>query len=150
MSDYDSDLLIWSEHQAELLRRMGAGEHVNNQIDWDNVAEEIASLGRSDKRELRSRIRTILTHLIKLRISPATDPRAGWQATILRERAELRDLMRQSPSLRPSLPDVVREEVTEARQLAAADLAAYGERPRPDPGDPDFSADQVLGPWMPD
>ena len=42
MSDlYDTDLVIWSERQAELLRRMAAGERVNDQIDWENVAEEI-------------------------------------------------------------------------------------------------------------
>ena len=58
MADYDTDLLLWSEHQAALLRRMGAGEHVNDQVDWSNVAEEIESLGISDKRQLRSRLGT--------------------------------------------------------------------------------------------
>lgn len=54
MADYDTDVLLWSERQAALLRRMGAGERVNDQVDWPNVAEEIESLGRSDKREMRS------------------------------------------------------------------------------------------------
>ena len=48
MSDYDTDILTWSERQADLLRRVGAGEAVNARIDWDNVAEEIESLGRSE------------------------------------------------------------------------------------------------------
>ncbi len=39
------DQLIWSERQAGLLRRMGPGERVNDQVDWTNVAEEIESLG---------------------------------------------------------------------------------------------------------
>jgi hypothetical protein len=46
MSDpYQSDVLVWSEHQAELLRRLAAGERVNDQVDWQNVIEEIDSVG---------------------------------------------------------------------------------------------------------
>ena len=98
ISDYDADLVIWSGHQADLLRRMGAGERVNDLIDWANVAEEIKSLGRSDKRELRSRIATILEHLIKLRTSPAVEPRAGWRDTIIRARRELQLVVDDSPA----------------------------------------------------
>jgi Domain of unknown function DUF29 len=59
MSDYDTDLLLWSERQAALLRRAAAGERVNDQVDWENIAEEIESLGKSDRRELTNRIRTM-------------------------------------------------------------------------------------------
>ncbi len=46
MSDlYGDDILLWSERQAALLRRMGAGERVNDLVDWENVAEEIESVG---------------------------------------------------------------------------------------------------------
>ena len=45
MSDYATDILTWSERQSALLRRVGAGEKVNDQVDWDNVAEEIESVG---------------------------------------------------------------------------------------------------------
>ncbi|WP_428491884.1 DUF29 family protein [Rhodopila sp.] len=49
MSDYDADILVWSEHQADLLRRRGAGELVNEaDLDWTNLAEEIADVGRSE------------------------------------------------------------------------------------------------------
>jgi Domain of unknown function DUF29 len=61
MSDYDTDLVLWSREQAELLRRMAVGERVSDQVDWENVAEEIESLGRSDWRELRRRIQVILS-----------------------------------------------------------------------------------------
>lgn len=63
MADYDTDLLLWSERQAALLRRMGAGERVNDQVDWANVAEEVESLGVSQRHQLRSRLGTILLHL---------------------------------------------------------------------------------------
>jgi hypothetical protein len=45
MSDYDADILIWSERQAALLRRFAAGERVNDHIDWINLVEEVGSLG---------------------------------------------------------------------------------------------------------
>ena len=150
MSDYDTDVLVWSERQAELLRRMGAGERVNDQVDWANVAEEIESLGKSDRRELRSRVRTILVHLIKLQASPAAEPRAGWRETIQQQRAEIRGLINDSPSLRPTVPAAIEEEIEEAGQIAALALAGFDETPRIAPGTLSFTADQVLGPWMPD
>lgn len=148
MSEYDTDLVVWSERQANLLRRMGAGHRVNDLIDWANVAEEIESLGRSDKRELRSRIATILEHLIKLQVSPGNDPRTGWRDTIIRARREIGRLLKDSPSLRPTVPDAIAEELPGAIEDAATGLHRYGQPPVP----PDiaFTQDQVLGPWLPD
>jgi hypothetical protein len=151
MSDlHDIDVVIWSERQAALLRRMAAGERVNDQVDWENVAEEIAALGISDRRELRSRVRTILAHLLKLQASPATEPRAGWYETVLEQRARLRTLLRDSPSLRSTLPAVIGEELPDARALAHAALAHHKEQPRVDPAGLTYADEQVLGPWMPD
>ena len=48
-SAYDTDIVTWSERQAELLRRVGAGEHINDLVDWENVAEEIEDVGRSQR-----------------------------------------------------------------------------------------------------
>lgn len=148
MSDYDTDILVWSEQQAALLRRRAAGELLNEaDLDWSNIAEEIESLGRSDRRELRSRVATILVHLIKLEASPATDPRAGWRVTVLEQRAGLRDVRRDSPSLTRTVAAVVAEEIEAAREIAAISLA--GEEPRIDPATLTFTLDQVLGPWLP-
>ncbi|HEY3847401.1 MAG TPA: DUF29 domain-containing protein [Acetobacteraceae bacterium] len=149
MSDYDTDLLLWSERQAALLRRAAAGERVNDQVDWENIAEEIESLGKSDRRELTNRIRTILTHLIKLQVSPATEPRPGWHETIIEQRAEIRTLLEDSPSLRPTAPTIINKELPAARAAALASLAGYNEQPRVDPAVLDFTADQVLGTWLP-
>ncbi len=146
---YDTDIVIWSQRQAELLRRMAAGERVNDQVDWENVAEEIEALGISDRRELRNRVRTILTHLLKLQVSPAAEPRASWCDTILEQRAQLRTLLRESPSLRPTLPAVIDDELADARALAQASLAHHGEQSRVDPTGLAYTDDQVLGPWLP-
>jgi hypothetical protein len=50
----DEDILLWSEHQAELLRRLAAGEPVNERLDWANIIEEVESVGRSDLRAVQS------------------------------------------------------------------------------------------------
>jgi hypothetical protein len=43
---YDADILLWSEQPAELLRRLAGGERVNDQVDWESVIDEVASVGR--------------------------------------------------------------------------------------------------------
>jgi hypothetical protein len=62
---YDEDFVAWSEQQAEALRA-AARTGSNQQLDWENLAEEIESLGRSQRRELRSRLSVIMEHLVKL------------------------------------------------------------------------------------
>src|SRR5271166_4209161 len=75
---YDFDLVLWAEDQADLLRRRAAGELVNDaELDWLNIAEEIEDLGRSQRRELGSRIAEILDHLIRREVSSADGPRGG-------------------------------------------------------------------------
>jgi hypothetical protein len=147
---YDQDFVLWTEEQAALLRR---AKDSNLPLDWENLAEEIESLGKSNRRELRSQTRRILRHLLKLEASPAAEPRAGWRATIRDARSEIEDLLRDSPSLRREVDTFVVEELGAAADLAAEDLAIYGEPPqtieaRRAVGG--FSADQLLGDWFPD
>ena len=141
---YDEDLVAWTEKQADALHRRAA-----NEIDWDNVAEEIESLGRSERNELRSRIRTILDHLIRLQTSPAPEPTRGWRRTVVEQRAQLEDVLKESPSLKPKVADIIAEELPKAHVLAALALEEYGEHPRVDPAALSFTADQVLGSWLP-
>ena len=150
MSDYDTDLVLWSREQAELLRRMGAGERVTDQVDWGNVAEEIESLGRSDRRELGSRIQIILLHLIKLQVSPATQPRGGWKRTIVGQRAQVERLLKDSPSLRPMVPTAISDAMRSAQELAGLELEEFDEQRLADPAHLTFGEDQVLGSWLPD
>jgi hypothetical protein len=65
---YDRDFVLWTEEQSALLRN---AKDSNLPLDWDNLAEEIESLGRSQRTELKSQIRRILRHLFKLVASPA-------------------------------------------------------------------------------
>jgi hypothetical protein len=106
-------------------------------------------LGKSDRRELTNRVRVILTHLIKLQASPAVQPRPHWHETIIEQRAEIRTLLDDSPSLRPTVAIIISKELSAARAAATASLATYDEQARVDPDTLDFTADQVLGPWLP-
>jgi hypothetical protein len=151
MSDlYDTDLLLWSEHQADRLRRRAAGELVKDaELDWANIAEEIEALGKSDKRELRNHIGTILAHLIKVLVSPAEEPRIGWRVTVLEQRRGVAALLEDSPSLRQSVGRAMTAELPGARMEARTSLAAYSEPLRLDPDTLAFTEEQVLGPWLP-
>jgi len=151
MSDlYDTDFVIWSRQQSELLRRRASGELVNEaEIDWPNVAEEIEALGKNEARALASKLATVMEHLLKLEASPAVDPRAGWRATIRRERTDIHRLLKDAPSLRPTVAAVIAEELGAARREAAASLADNGETPRIAIEGIVYDEDQVLGDWLP-
>ena len=77
MALYDKDFVAWSKQQAEALRA-AARSGSNQRLDWQNLAEEIEGLGISQRSVLRSQIRRIIRHLIKLEHSRAIEPRRGW------------------------------------------------------------------------
>jgi hypothetical protein len=82
---YDEDFVIRSREQAAALRTAGRGA-TNQPLDWENLAEEIESLGKSDRRELASRLAVIIEHLAKLEHSPAQYPRNRRRQTIRRRK----------------------------------------------------------------
>ena len=93
MSAYEHDLYAWTQTQGAALRRRAA-----NEIDWDNLAEEIETSGRSDRREIRSRLEVLLIHLLKWRFQP--ELRCGSrQASIEEARHRIAILIADSPSL---------------------------------------------------
>jgi hypothetical protein len=77
---YDTDVVAWSERQGELLRRVGAGEQVNDQVDWENVAEEIEDVGRSEWHAVESLLTEALLHMLKAQAWPLVLAVPGWQA----------------------------------------------------------------------
>jgi hypothetical protein len=122
---YDRDFVRWTEEQAAALRSVAAGG--NARLDYENLIEEIESLGGALKHELASRIATIIEHLLKLEFSPAALPEPGWRSTIRRERRMIEELLDENPSLRVRVPsDVARTWRRVARQVAG-DLADRGE-----------------------
>src|SRR5580704_3419998 len=94
---YDHDVLAWSEHQAELLRRIARGERVND-VDWEHVVEEIEDVGLSELNAVCSYFRQMLAHLLKLRGWPDNQACEHWRDEIATFQVEA--IARFAPSMR--------------------------------------------------
>ena len=106
--DYEADFHAWLMEQSRRLRMLRIPG-----IDSENIAEEIESLARQDKREVLSRFAVLLMHLLKWRHQPNRRGKS-WRSTIDGQRQAIEVVLRDSPSLRPSLPAVVAEAYTMA------------------------------------
>jgi hypothetical protein len=112
---YDADFVRWTEEQAATLRaRRFAG------LDLENLAEEIESLGKRDRRRLRSRLTVLLMHLLKWAYQPEQRSGSG-DSTIRTQRSEVRQLLEDSPTLRREIPAIIAERYELARRNAAAE-----------------------------
>jgi Domain of unknown function DUF29 len=99
---YDRDFYAWANEQAALLR---AGRLAD--ADIAHIAEEIESMGKTEKRELVSRLTVLLLHLLKWEFQPARRG-ASWEATIKVQRNRLEDHLDDNPSLKAITPEAVR------------------------------------------
>ena len=148
---YDEDFVAWTEQQAEALRAAARGG-TNKPLDWENLAEEVESLGKSDRRELHSQIYRIIRHLAKLQFSPTTEPRLGWRESIGDGRKQSELVLADSPSLKPQLEQIVAGETDSAIRRAISDLGEFGEIDRATERalrQTRYTVDQVLGDWFP-
>ena len=89
MSDlYETDVLLWSEQQAALLRRLAAGERVNEQIDWQNVIDEVESVGSEQLHAVESFLVQALVHMLKAEAWPLSRDVGHWHAEARRFRGD--------------------------------------------------------------
>ena len=112
-SNYDSDFYAWAMEQAALIR---AGNLAA--VDLEHVAEEIESMGKSEKRELISRLTVLLMHLLKWRFQPSRRGNS-WRATITVQRRALARHMADNPGLRAKLPEAIADAYGDAILTAA-------------------------------
>ncbi len=102
MSDptlYDDDILLWSEQQAAAIRKLGATRRdLPNELDIENVAEEIESVGRSELAAVKSYLRLIFLHLMKLALDAASQDVPHWRSEIVGFHSEV--IGRYAPSMR--------------------------------------------------
>ena len=132
---YERDFYAWTQEQAAKLRA-----RAHDDIDWENAAEEIETLGRSDKREVRNRLIIILAHLLKWQFQPGKRS-SGWRGSLAESRDQIRELIDESASLRP-YPASVRDGAYRIARLKAA-----GESELPEPHFPEtcpYSVEQIL------
>ena len=121
---YDQDFYAWTQQNANLLRQGRAAE-----IDLEHLTEEIEEMGKEQRHALRSQLRHLLGHLLKLQFSPATAPRPGWIEEVQNARAEIADRLADNPSLQPQMPSIFAEIWPRASRQAIESLHAYGEQP---------------------
>jgi hypothetical protein len=97
--DYESDILTWTEQQAALLRRLGAGESVV--LDYENIAEEIEAVGRHELRACRSLLRLAIRHILKAEAWPLSRDAPTWRADAIDFREQAAEAF--TPSMRQKI-----------------------------------------------
>lgn len=96
---YETDVVAWASEQAALLRSRKLSE-----IDIEKIAEEIEDVGKSEQRELASRMTVLIAHLLKWKYQPARRG-TSWERTIKAQRKEVLYSLKESPSLKTKLED---------------------------------------------
>src|SRR5438552_12391418 len=120
---YDTDILEWSEQQASALRNLARTRHdLSNELDWENVAEEIECVGRSEFAAVRSYVRQILIHIIKGVSAPNSDSMRHWRTEVTTFHDDLLDRISPSMLTRIDLDAIW----TRAVNRAETDLSDHG------------------------
>jgi ribosomal protein L29 len=96
---YEQDVVAWASEQAELLRSGNL-----TALDVEHIAEEIADVGKSEQRELASRMSVLLAHLLKWQFQPSHQSKS-WKFTIRTQRKEIAYVLNEAPSLRGKFSD---------------------------------------------
>jgi hypothetical protein len=102
-STHDHDFYAWTQEQVNLLK---TGQL--DQVDWQNIVEEIEDMGRSEKRQLESRLEILIIHLLKWQFQPSLRSRS-WQLTIKEQRLRLEKLLEKNPSLQPNVTAAIED-----------------------------------------
>lgn len=136
---YEADFAAWSFRQAELVRGRRFDE-----LDIENIAEEIESLGRNLRRELYRRMARLIEHLIKLEVSRLHDPRRQWILSVAEQRRQIDELIVDNSSLKPKLPEVFEKAWKHGAEMARGGLEAFDHDMVPDA--PSFTLADALDP----
>ena len=110
---YNEDFYSWVKITAKLLR-----EKRFNEIDLDNLIDEVETLGRSERKAIKSNLKVLLMHLLKYQYQPEKRSKS-WLVTIKEHRQRLQDDLKDSRSLKPYFQEIFTETYQQARELAA-------------------------------
>ncbi|MEI7608252.1 MAG: DUF29 domain-containing protein [Rhodospirillaceae bacterium] len=148
-SPYEADFYAWTQDQARRLRE-AAASCVNLPLDFENLAEEVESMGSEQALAIESALVRILEHLLKLEHSPAANPRAGWIETVDTQRDEVARRLRRNPALVRQLPEFVEAAWPAARKHARRGLARHDETAETIPPACPYTPNQALDEdWWP-
>ena len=132
---YDEDFFLWTQRQAVLIR---AGQF--ELVDWENVASEIEAMGSRERRELGTRLKILMMHLLKWQFQPQKRSRS-WRGTINDQRDEIEQLLEEDPSLRREIEALIGKRYRVARANAASET---GLALRTFPSRCPYRTDQIL------
>jgi hypothetical protein len=134
-STYETDFYAWTQQQAKFLQ-----EEKWSCLDIPNLVEEIESLGRQERRELKNRLGVLLGHLLKWDFQPESRSRS-WLATIREQRSQVLQMIEENPSLQPELPELLKTAYRSGLNLAVCETSlSYKVFPQECP----YSLDQVF------
>ncbi len=111
---YERDVLAWSQDQADLLRRLGRGERVND-VDWTNVAEEIEDVGLSQLHSVECFLNLILVHLLKLNAWPDSEACGPWRREVVAFQINARKRFAPSMGQRIDVDELYRDAIKQSR-----------------------------------
>jgi hypothetical protein len=138
---YETDFYLWTQQQAGLLR-----QGLIATVDIENIAEEIESMGKSERHALGSYLKNILMHLLKWQYQPERRGNS-WKLSIINGRDGIERSLEYSPSLAPQLTTMATAEYRRARKMAAAEtglpLITF-------PDQCPFTVEQITGDYWPD
>jgi len=136
ISTYEQDFYLWTQEQAAILK---AGSL--SQLDVTNLIEEIESMGKTQKRELISRLTVLMMHLLKWDYQPERRKRS-WQSTIITQRKEIKRLLKDNPGLKSNVRETLPETFLDAAEIASAETGL------PETAFPTtcpYTVDQIMG-----
>ena len=134
-ADYESDFVLWIDRQVELLRAKQF-----EQLDLENIIDEMESMGKSMRRELKSRLGVLVLHLLKCQFQPE-EKSSSWLGSIHEQRTQVLDLLEQNPSLSREVAQGAARAYRLARQGAALET---GLPVSTFPDENPYSGDQLL------
>jgi Domain of unknown function DUF29 len=138
---YDDDIVTWAEQQAAALRELAAKPELSNVVDWENLIEEVETLGRSEWGGVASQIRNALAHILKGFCDPGSLSRDAWSIETGNFLDQARDDYRPSMREKIDLDDLWRK----AFRSASRELLTY--KRRVPPGIPEncpFKLEEIL------
>lgn len=135
---YDRDFYLWVQTTVQLLQ-----ERQLDRIDFESLIEEVESMGKREKKELKSRLTTLIEHLLKLKYweSEKANNARGWRQTVVEQRRQIQYLLEDSPSLKVLLFEVWTECYGNSRKDI---IRKYELDPELFPAEPELMLDKIL------
>jgi hypothetical protein len=119
---YKTDFHAWTLKAAELIR-----QHRFDEVNTDDLAEELDSMGKRERNEIANRLVVLLAHLLKWQFQPAYRS-TSWRSSIIEQRKQIQRQIQSSTSVKPYVPEAVEDAYPDAVDIAARETLLSLER----------------------